>query len=195
MVRGWWVGHVMPGGQTWLGGYTNRTKKTRSMGRPANEIRGYPPEADKPRRRRAGTGEAIGALGQRALPTTGGRTGRRLKLRPGIRPGRVSSDSACGYNNEELTAGGRAVDIVLLSSRWRGLPCTGAGISIGLMNPRMSRTLAKVCVNCPVCRRARKRQRGMAYGLVKGVEGRVCPFGRAYARVYERRPHEPVARS
>ncbi|HVM62430.1 MAG TPA: hypothetical protein VMV72_16340 [Verrucomicrobiae bacterium] len=58
------------------------------------------------------------------------------------------------------------------------------------MNPRP--ILAKVCVNCPVCRRARKRQRGFAYGLVKRVEGRICPFGKAYERTYNRKSHEPV---
>jgi hypothetical protein len=47
-------------------------------------------------------------------------------------------------------------------------------------------------MNCPVCRRARQKQCGIAYELVKKVEGRVCPFGRSYARVYGRKPHEPV---
>jgi len=32
------------------------------------------------------------------------------------------------------------------------------------------KALARVCVSCPVCRRARQRQRGMAFGLVKQVE-------------------------
>jgi hypothetical protein len=51
-------------------------------------------------------------------------------------------------------------------------------------------TLAKVCLNCPVCQRARQRQRGAAFWLVKKVEGRVCPFCRAYERVFGRKAHE-----
>lgn len=51
--------------------------------------------------------------------------------------------------------------------------------------------LAKVCVNCPVCRRARRQQRGAAFQLVKQVETKVCPFCRAYERVYGRKSHEP----
>jgi hypothetical protein len=51
-------------------------------------------------------------------------------------------------------------------------------------------TLAKVCLNCPVCRHARHRQRGAAFWLVQNVEGRVCPFCRAYQRLFGRKPHE-----
>jgi hypothetical protein len=53
-------------------------------------------------------------------------------------------------------------------------------------------TLAKVCLACPVCRQARKKQSGAAYGLVKTIEGAVCPFCRAYERVYGRKSHEPI---
>jgi hypothetical protein len=60
------------------------------------------------------------------------------------------------------------------------------------MNPRQNKVLAKVCENCPVCQRARRKQRGLAYALVKKVEGAVCPFGRAYGRVHNRQSHEPV---
>jgi hypothetical protein len=63
---------------------------------------------------------------------------------------------------------------------------------MAVVNPRASRTLAKFCEHCPVCRRARKMQRGLAYGLVKRVEGRLCPFGGAYEREAGRKPHEPV---
>ena len=52
------------------------------------------------------------------------------------------------------------------------------------------KALARVCANCPVCRRARKRQRGLAFWLVKHVEARLCPFCRAYERVYGRPAHE-----
>ena len=58
----------------------------------------------------------------------------------------------------------------------------------------VDRVLAKVCLNCPVCRQARKRQGGLAYWLVKRVEDRVCPACRAYERVYGRKSHEPPTR-
>ncbi len=52
--------------------------------------------------------------------------------------------------------------------------------------------LARVCANCTFCRQARRKQRGFAYALVRLVEARVCPFCRAYERVYGRKAHEPV---
>lgn len=67
------------------------------------------------------------------------------------------------------------------------------------MNPRpiskLDRALASVCRNCPVCRRARERQKGLAFWLVNKVEHRLCPFCRAYERVYGRRAHEQTAGS
>ncbi len=58
----------------------------------------------------------------------------------------------------------------------------------------IDKALANVCLNCPLCRRARRRQRGLAFGLVKHVESRFCPFCRAYKRVYGRQAHEQPAR-
>jgi hypothetical protein len=52
--------------------------------------------------------------------------------------------------------------------------------------------LAKVCVNCPVCRHARRKQRGLAFWFVSKVERKVCFFGRAYGRAFGRKPHEPA---
>jgi uncharacterized protein CbrC (UPF0167 family) len=57
----------------------------------------------------------------------------------------------------------------------------------------LDKTLAAFCVNCPVCRRARKQQRGAAFWLVKQIESRMCPFCRAYERVYGRPAHEASA--
>jgi len=54
------------------------------------------------------------------------------------------------------------------------------------------RARAQRCVECPVCTRARRRQRGMAFWLVKRVESRLCPFCQAYEKVYGRKSHEPV---
>ena len=55
---------------------------------------------------------------------------------------------------------------------------------------RLDQVLARVCLNCPVCRRARAQQRGAAFRLVRNVESRVCPFCRAYGRVFGRKAHE-----
>ena len=54
------------------------------------------------------------------------------------------------------------------------------------------RQRAQQCVQCPLCRRARKNQRGLAYIFVKWVEGGVCPACKAYEKVYGRKPHEPA---
>ena len=52
--------------------------------------------------------------------------------------------------------------------------------------------LAQKCVDCQVCRRARKNQRGLAFWFVKTIEGSFCPACQAYERVYGRKAHEPV---
>ena len=57
---------------------------------------------------------------------------------------------------------------------------------------KLDRTLAKVSETCLVCRLARKRQRGWVFEIVKRVEGRFCPFCRAYEKVFGRKSHEPV---
>jgi len=59
-------------------------------------------------------------------------------------------------------------------------------------NSNQPSTLAKVCVNCPVCRRARRKQKGLAFWLVSKVERKLCLFGRAYERAFGRKPHEPA---
>jgi len=55
---------------------------------------------------------------------------------------------------------------------------------------QLERAMARVCESCPVCRRARRKQDGLAYRFVKGVEGQICPFCRAYERVHGRKAHE-----
>jgi hypothetical protein len=55
------------------------------------------------------------------------------------------------------------------------------------------RWMARVCAGCILCRRARRRQRGLAFWLVGKVETRVCPFCKAYERVHGRKAHEPPA--
>jgi len=54
------------------------------------------------------------------------------------------------------------------------------------------RKLAAKCVACPVCARARRRQRGLCFWLVKRLERKVCPACRAYEKVYGRKAHETV---
>ena len=56
----------------------------------------------------------------------------------------------------------------------------------------LDRALARVCESCPVCRPARRNQQGLAYSFVKGVEGHICPFCRAYERVHGRKAHESL---
>jgi transposase-like protein len=53
------------------------------------------------------------------------------------------------------------------------------------------RELAWGCVQCPLCKRARERQRGIAYWFVKHLENDYCPNCKAYERVYGRKAHEP----
>ena len=55
---------------------------------------------------------------------------------------------------------------------------------------KLTRVLAKVCEFCPVCRTARRGQKGVAYRFVKTVESHVCPFCRAYERVHGRKAYE-----
>jgi len=56
------------------------------------------------------------------------------------------------------------------------------------------RALAQKCVNCPICSRARTKQRGVAFWFVKNIEGGFCPACQAYERVYGQKAHEPVGR-
>jgi uncharacterized protein CbrC (UPF0167 family) len=52
--------------------------------------------------------------------------------------------------------------------------------------------MAQVCLECLVCERARKHQQGFSFWLVKSVESGLCPFCRAYEKVYGRKAHEPI---
>ena len=52
------------------------------------------------------------------------------------------------------------------------------------------RELAAKCAACPLCRRARDKQKGVAYWFVKNVEGGFCPACQAYEKVYGRKAHE-----
>ena len=55
------------------------------------------------------------------------------------------------------------------------------------------RELATRCLTCPLCRRARAKQRGLAFWFVKHLEGGLCPACKSYEKVYGRKAHEPVS--
>jgi transposase-like protein len=50
--------------------------------------------------------------------------------------------------------------------------------------------MAKKCLECIVCKRARKKQKGPLYWFVKNIEVEVCPFCKAYEKVYGKKAHE-----
>lgn len=52
------------------------------------------------------------------------------------------------------------------------------------------RELAKQCGKCPLCKRAREKQRGLVFMFVKFLEGGVCPACKAYEKVYGKKAHE-----
>jgi len=54
------------------------------------------------------------------------------------------------------------------------------------------RKMAQRCLDCKLCGHARRKQRGIAFWIVKKVESGLCPYCRAYERVYGRKAHEPV---
>ncbi len=54
-----------------------------------------------------------------------------------------------------------------------------------------TRALARRSENCLVCQQARRRQRGLAFWIVKTFEG-LCPFCRAYEKVHGRKSHQPA---
>ena len=54
------------------------------------------------------------------------------------------------------------------------------------------RKLAATCESCAACARARKKQGGFFYWVVRLVEGGLCPACRAYEKVHGRKAHEPL---
>ena len=54
------------------------------------------------------------------------------------------------------------------------------------------RRRAALCMKCPVCRRARVKQRGLCHWFVSKVERGTCSWCRAYEKVYGRKAHEPM---
>lgn len=56
---------------------------------------------------------------------------------------------------------------------------------------KKDRWMAQRCAECLVCKRARSKQKGLAFWLVKNIESRICPFCRAYEKVHGRKAHLP----
>ena len=54
------------------------------------------------------------------------------------------------------------------------------------------RKMAQQCLECKVCDHARRMQRGMIFLFVRLIEGGICPFCKAYEKVYGRKAHEPI---
>jgi transposase-like protein len=50
--------------------------------------------------------------------------------------------------------------------------------------------MAQKCVTCPVCKRARAKQSGFAFWFVKNIEDGLCPYCKAYEKVYGKKAHE-----
>lgn len=56
------------------------------------------------------------------------------------------------------------------------------------------RDMAQKCVECTMCSNARTKQRGFAFWFVKFIEGGLCPYCKAYEKVYGKKAHEPVTK-
>lgn len=53
---------------------------------------------------------------------------------------------------------------------------------------------AKLCLDCPICRSARKNQRGLAYVFVKHVDRKVCPACKVYEQLSGQKAYEPITK-
>jgi len=51
---------------------------------------------------------------------------------------------------------------------------------------------AQKCLECPVCRKARENQKGWVFWFVRMIESGLCPYCKAYEKVYARKAHEPM---
>lgn len=52
--------------------------------------------------------------------------------------------------------------------------------------------MAQKCIECPLCNYARRKQKGLVFKALLYIEAKRCPYGAAYAKVYKRKPHEPL---
>lgn len=49
--------------------------------------------------------------------------------------------------------------------------------------------MALKCVNCIACKKARKKQKGLIFFFVKKIESDLCPYCKAYEKVYGKKAH------
>jgi len=50
---------------------------------------------------------------------------------------------------------------------------------------------AKKCKECPICNKARQKQKGIIYLFVKIIENKLgCPYCKAYEKVYGKKAYE-----
>jgi len=54
------------------------------------------------------------------------------------------------------------------------------------------RKKAQKCLDCAVCKHARKKQKGITFRFVKVIENGLCPYCKTYEKVYGRKAHEPI---
>jgi len=99
-----------------------------------------------------------------------------------------------GYRLQDSTAyagypNGKFHGILTNNNTTRQALCEGGTF---VMTTAVDRFLAAICEACPLCRHARRKPDGMANRLVRNVEEKLCPFCRAYARVYGTAAHEAV---
>ena len=62
----------------------------------------------------------------------------------------------------------------------------------GMEITEKDRRMARVCMDCKLCKHARAKQKGLTFWLVKQIEGTLCPWCKAYEKVYGRKAHEPL---
>lgn len=55
------------------------------------------------------------------------------------------------------------------------------------------RKKAKMCLDCPICRRARNKQRGLAFLFVKLVDRKICPSCKALEEITGKRAYETLS--
>lgn len=51
---------------------------------------------------------------------------------------------------------------------------------------------ARWCLKCPICNRAREKQKGIVYLLVKHIDRKVCPSCKAFEKVTGQLSYEPI---
>jgi len=54
------------------------------------------------------------------------------------------------------------------------------------------RAKAKMCLECPICKKARQKQGGLAYLFVKLVDRKICPSCKALEQITGKRAYEPL---